>query len=1628
MSGENQPTKAKLVDEQTIARTGNHDRRPKSLLPIDNNQNWNLNKPITLISAPGPPSKSCSPSTINNNNQATTKELDAKPSSNQLNTTNVFYTSNVQYANITPNRACSLLVDWDKLVGEENNSKNEKQISANSQMLNVRNPPPELSVSPADTLSKPSSSDNLSAFSPSLNNDQPLNESFTRFRSLQHRNNRKHRKFKQTSPLNSPVWPSSQFDTFNRPSSQPHSPSSLSVNYLKHSPSRDRSYSAGCTSNFAFPTTSSTTAAALGANKANSANIMCSSNHSLIEKQNSGSISPASSINDFTIEIEALEKAIKSNDWRSVKKLLNAHCTNLNRVYSSSSMNLNLTAANQSASTSAAANVPGVSSTTTNKLPSSVRASLFEKLSNTDQQPQSNIQLSSNQSFAQFRAYSAFDSSAYATTDKGLRKESADSQLSNLIENHGRIESPLFNNVLHLAIEYSSIDVVCLLLRNGFSANTNNQTPFKPTDVWRRRSDSSYDSHHISVSQSTELLDASGPLIYNSNSQMGSRLLYSSREQLVPLLSSSPHLLSPSAVHSNGSNINLYALCNNNKMRFSLTSELSNSEHNSELSSIGRYSTSTKLIKMNPNLPYFLKIVRIGTSETKTISELNLKNLLSESKLYFKEFNCCRCCDCKTENLILNLTKQASSKSSNRKISVDTTQSQNVTNRRKSSVSLANVSGIIQHAVQKNVNTLERTLHYHHHHHHHNQNQAHHHNATVTSSINTIGENAPTSGIANGVTTKSSEQLSGNRSNAKNDLNKDLTKLSVCCVSNALNKRDCCGSRYAANRYHCHCPIKEILIKRNLVRKLTKRLTNEKLKFTNDLDLSILDEILRAKKEQEQQCADKNKHSQETDLESIRNYLYLHFKQHRHIRNPFEDNLNDIELDEDDGKEQKLSFSNKNLSLNRLLDTDDENSRNEKEDETSSSCDDEIDDQCNLSKDYTKINSDKSTNESDDEKDDNSSVDKNSGSGNKKEGEEEKSGNSNLINGTPSSVKRKRKRKRKETNFKDQTPLFINDEQRKKARHRRKQKKLFNEETKRCSSVSGQDSDEQQKLLNYENNIRICNSRMHLDMSDDTELSDSSVTFDSEQELNNNNNNKMNKENETTSKDELSDESTCSRPETKKSKKEKEKKNKKKPEIELIELKKKERKLFKKQLTDTSIKTQLETQLNEEKQKLLKSIKTKPTEKKSSPSKIATATEKNELKYDKNKYATFDLFYIREVLYVLPPLFLAVVNGNLTIVKELIKFGANVNCTDANGCTPLHLLLCQQRVNQSLLNLLLANGAKLSITNLAGVAPIDLALDKANQLVGLQRKMIITAFSGLVNGLEAFCVFNELYNKQTMRNQSTTGPNQIKNTNNLNNINSTAATTSTNSTMITTDTISHSHGNQSSRDNQQQQYFKDIEISHTSGVFQSSQSSNTAGCDTNAINQNNQVISNSQTQEHSNSTMISVQQQFNNLIGEEGMISITQPFHSTGIDQQQQQMNLGFVTIDGNSGGSSSGAHSNQTDKSSKNQQQQFNSQLNQSTSNLHPTSELIKKMSQKSQEDGSGFNLTKEAALRAANFLRKLKASAKSSKQKKQQQLLQEQQSRIAKQQQESLQQQADVYLCLEEISSDGASHASNR
>lgn len=113
---------------------------------------------------------------------------------------------------------------------------------------------------------------------------------------------------------------------------------------------------------------------------------------------------------------------------------------------------------------------------------------------------------------------------------------------------------------------------------------------------------------------------------------------------------------------------------------------------------------------------------------------------------------------------------------------------------------------------------------------------------------------------------------------------------------------------------------------------------------------------------------------------------------------------------------------------------------------------------------------------------------------------------------------------------------------------------------------------------------------------------------------------------------------------------------------------------------------------------------------------------------DESKNLTYENEYTREVLYSLPPLFMAVALNNAPIVYALIKFGANVNFADKHKTTPLHLCVCQERISKSCLHLLLQNGAKIYFKNKLDVCPQDLLESKGSQLSDLQKCLIENAF------------------------------------------------------------------------------------------------------------------------------------------------------------------------------------------------------------------------------------------------------------------------------------------------------------
>ncbi|RWS07906.1 uncharacterized protein B4U79_12058 [Dinothrombium tinctorium] len=315
--------------------------------------------------------------------------------------------------------------------------------------------------------------------------------------------------------------PSPEVSVHNNPQSffnrqLPLSPSNLSVNYLQ-SPGY---HNGALGSNFIYP-----------------------SNPSSLAPSPTRTNSIASSINDLTIETEQLERAIRHNDTRFVRRML--------ELYHNKFL-----------------------------FP---RGSLFDKSSLETRSICGGIQQHDRISLCKER----FE-----------RKESGSTA-----EPGG--ESPaIFTNALHLAIESNAFDVAILLLKFSFDPNEAGVTPFTSLDLWRRRSDSSYES--------TTAAGQNGTTNNNNNLNVYRASSFStSREQLLPhsARSASPHLLSP-VLGSSSINITKDV---QHFIRFSITS--SPSSVNSEISSIGRYSTPTKVIKIKSELPDRLRIVHMGSGD-----------------------------------------------------------------------------------------------------------------------------------------------------------------------------------------------------------------------------------------------------------------------------------------------------------------------------------------------------------------------------------------------------------------------------------------------------------------------------------------------------------------------------------------------------------------------------------------------------------------------------------------------------------------------------------------------------------------------------------------------------------------------------------------------------------------------------------------------------------------------------------------------------------------------------------------------------------------------------------------------------------------------------------------------------
>jgi ankyrin repeat protein len=90
--------------------------------------------------------------------------------------------------------------------------------------------------------------------------------------------------------------------------------------------------------------------------------------------------------------------------------------------------------------------------------------------------------------------------------------------------------------------------------------------------------------------------------------------------------------------------------------------------------------------------------------------------------------------------------------------------------------------------------------------------------------------------------------------------------------------------------------------------------------------------------------------------------------------------------------------------------------------------------------------------------------------------------------------------------------------------------------------------------------------------------------------------------------------------------------------------------------------------------------------------------------------------YTRSFLLTLPPLFLACVKGNASMLALLLKYGANANLQDDYGNTPLHLCLCQASIPWECVLDLLEHGAQISLENCASLTPYHLAPSSLSKL------------------------------------------------------------------------------------------------------------------------------------------------------------------------------------------------------------------------------------------------------------------------------------------------------------------------
>ena len=103
----------------------------------------------------------------------------------------------------------------------------------------------------------------------------------------------------------------------------------------------------------------------------------------------------------------------------------------------------------------------------------------------------------------------------------------------------------------------------------------------------------------------------------------------------------------------------------------------------------------------------------------------------------------------------------------------------------------------------------------------------------------------------------------------------------------------------------------------------------------------------------------------------------------------------------------------------------------------------------------------------------------------------------------------------------------------------------------------------------------------------------------------------------------------------------------------------------------------------------------------------------------------FACHYTAGVLQGLPPLFLAAAERNAATIRLLLKYGANPNQQDLEGCTPLHLSASVEFQSWECAVALIEHGAKVHISNRYGTTPAELSADLTKEQIRILTDTLI---------------------------------------------------------------------------------------------------------------------------------------------------------------------------------------------------------------------------------------------------------------------------------------------------------------